>query len=80
MALRSRMRFVHWSLSIDPDNGEPAYAAACVTCDDASGPSADKRAPELWCLRHAGRTGHTGFRATITSHFRATPLEGPRPP
>ncbi|URN12678.1 hypothetical protein LUW77_16680 [Streptomyces radiopugnans] len=80
MTVRSRMRFVHWSLSIDPDGGAPAYEAACTACDAASGPSVDKRAPELWCLRHAGRTGHTGFRATITSLFRATPLEGPRPP
>ncbi|MEE4541633.1 hypothetical protein V2S66_06560 [Streptomyces sp. V4-01] len=27
---------------------------------------------QLWCLRHAGRTGHTGFRGTVVGFFRAS--------
>ncbi|MGW1495153.1 DUF7848 domain-containing protein [Streptomyces sp. NPDC002402] len=32
----------------------------------------------MWCLRHAGRTGHTGFRGITTAFFRAALLSPQR--
>ncbi|TDC65466.1 hypothetical protein [Streptomyces hainanensis] len=67
-------RFADWSLSLDPYGGPAIHAAECTTCDEAS-PGADSRdVPEVWCLRHAARTGHTGFRSTVTTFLRATHL------
>lgn len=79
MATRSWMRFVRWSLGNDPDGSPPIYQMECTTCLESSEAAEEKNEPELWCLKHAGRTGHTGFRGVITSFFRATPLEGPVP-
>lgn len=64
-----------WTLSPDPHGGPAIYAAECTTCAEES-PAADStEAPDIWCLRHAGRTGHTGFRLTVTTFLRATPID-----
>ncbi|NJQ00564.1 DUF7848 domain-containing protein [Streptomyces zingiberis] len=73
------MRFVRWSLTIAPDAEERTYAAGCTTCDETPDESMERGALELWCLRHAGRTGHRSFRMTATSLLLATQLEGPVP-
>ncbi|TDC19981.1 hypothetical protein E1265_22890 [Streptomyces sp. 8K308] len=69
-------RFVDWLLSLDPYGGPPIYAAECTTCDEASSGAESREDPEVWCLRHAARTGHTGFRSTVTTFLRATPRSG----
>ncbi|GAA1539354.1 hypothetical protein GCM10009730_55590 [Streptomyces albidochromogenes] len=65
------LRFVDWSLSLDAVGSEPINEVACTTCHEAPEPG-ERDALEHWCLRHAGRTRHTGFRAVTTAFFRAT--------
>ncbi|MBW1596899.1 hypothetical protein [Streptomyces sp. JJ38] len=72
MVGNSVFRFADWMLTTDPHGGPPLYEAVCTTCGETSGADASKDGPELWCLRHAGRTRHTGFQATTTSFFRAS--------
>ncbi|WP_444972073.1 DUF7848 domain-containing protein [Streptomyces lunaelactis] len=69
------MRSAGWTLSIDLSGSGPIFEAECTSCGEASGPADDRAGPEIWCLRHAGRTGHTGFRGITTAFFRAA-LEG----
>ncbi|MGP3983915.1 DUF7848 domain-containing protein [Streptomyces sp. KR80] len=71
MAVRSVMWFADWSLRVDESGSGPVYEAECTTCGDQSSAADDREGPEVWCLGHAGRTGHTGFRGIITAFFRA---------
>ncbi|GAA2956923.1 ATP-binding protein [Streptomyces enissocaesilis] len=65
------LRFVDWTLSLDVSGSEPIHEVECATCHEAPKPGG-RSALEEWCLRHAGRSRHTGFRAVTTSFFRAT--------
>ncbi|MEU1631188.1 hypothetical protein ABZ746_39335 [Streptomyces sp. NPDC020096] len=73
--VRSRMRFAQWALTNEKASGPPIHGAECVKCEESSEGADDWEGPQLWCLRHAGRTGHTLFRATVTSYFRASMQE-----
>ncbi|WP_443050632.1 DUF7848 domain-containing protein [Streptomyces sp. H27-D2] len=75
MAARSVWRFVDWTLSVGTSGSGPIYVTECATCGTSSDAADDTEGPETWCLQHAGRTGHTGFRSTITSFFRASPAD-----
>ena len=75
MALRAVFRFMDWALQVDTSGSGPIYEAECTTCSESSGTADSKDEPEVWCLRHAGRSGHTGFRAVTTSFFRASCAE-----
>ncbi|MBD0745375.1 hypothetical protein BG418_27445 [Streptomyces sp. CBMA152] len=77
MRTRAVWRYADWVLRPDSSGSGPIYAAECTTCGDASDGAEDTAAPEIWSLRHAGRTGHTGFRNIITSFSRASLVEGP---
>ncbi len=35
---------------------------------------------DVWAIRHAGATRHTGFREIMTAFLRATPAPQPTPP
>ncbi|MFC4888371.1 hypothetical protein ACFPK5_24845 [Streptomyces beijiangensis] len=61
-----------WSLGVDLSGSGPIFEAECTTCAESSGAKDGTSSPEEWCLQHAGRTGHTGYRGMITSFFRAT--------
>lgn len=71
-AVLSRMRFGQWTLATDADAGPLIHEAECTTCEEKSGAAEQWDDPQMWCLRHAGRTGHTGFRATVMGFFRAS--------
>ncbi|MFE7456326.1 hypothetical protein [Streptomyces sp. NPDC057554] len=66
------IRFADWTLNVDHTGSGPVFESECTTCGDCSGAAEGKDAPEMWCLRHAGRTGHTGFRGITTAFFRAS--------
>lgn len=68
---RAVMRFADWMLSTDRQGSGPVYEAECTTCGESSDAAESKDEPELWCLRHAGALGHTGFRGITTAFFRA---------
>ncbi|WP_449343548.1 DUF7848 domain-containing protein [Streptomyces rugosispiralis] len=61
-----------WTLSADVTGSPPILETECTTCDDSSGATEEATQPEVWCLRHANQTGHTGFRMITTSFFRAS--------
>ncbi|MDQ0941780.1 hypothetical protein [Streptomyces sp. V1I1] len=65
------MRFADWTLTTDKQGSGPVYEAECMTCSESSDAAENKDEPELWCLRHAGALGHTGFRGITTAFFRA---------
>ncbi len=65
------LRFADWTLSLDVSGSVPINEVECTTCHEAPKPG-ERSVLEEWCLRHAGRTRHTGFRAVTTSFFRAT--------
>lgn len=71
-AARSRMRFGQWTLTTDFAAGPLTHEAECTTCGEQSGAAESWDEPQLWCLRHAGRTAHTAFRATVMGFFRAS--------
>lgn len=68
---RAVMRFADWMLSTDRQGSGPVYEAECTTCGESSDAAESRDQPELWCLRHAGALGHTGFRGITTAFFRA---------
>lgn len=77
MTTRAVWRYAEWTLSPDTSRGSgPVYEAECTTCWEASDASETTEEPELWSLKHAGRTGHTGFRNLITSFSQASLAEG----
>ncbi|MEU5126115.1 hypothetical protein [Streptomyces mobaraensis] len=43
-----------------------------MTCGEITKPSARKLAAEVWCLRHARRTGHQRFCTGALSFLVAT--------
>lgn len=68
------MRFVSLRLARESESPDSIYSAECAACGEQS-PGADgPDSPQDWSLRHAGRTGHTGFRLVITSHWRVAPV------
>lgn len=75
MAARTVLRLVDWVLQPDASGSGPIFEAECTTCQESSEAADGKEQPEMWCLRHAGRSGHTGFRAVMTTFFRATRAE-----
>ncbi|MEU8919039.1 hypothetical protein [Streptomyces nigrescens] len=77
-AARSVWRFADWALKVDTSGSGPIYVQECMSCGEDSGASEEAEGPDVWCLRHAGRTGHTWFRCVVTTFFRASLVEGPR--
>ncbi|WP_269853524.1 DUF7848 domain-containing protein [Streptomyces sp. RPT161] len=59
-------RFVDHTITEHPDT-DVTLEAQCLHCADESGPQTATEPVDIWCLRHAGRTGHAGFRRLRTS-------------
>ncbi|MCQ4046042.1 hypothetical protein ACFOSC_02465 [Streptantibioticus rubrisoli] len=74
-AVKSRVRFAQWVLSTETASGPPIHGAECAECGEVSDGADDWDGPQMWCLQHAGRTGHTLFRGTVTGYFRASMQE-----
>lgn len=60
-----------WLLFCDRAGSGPIHESECTSCLEGSGPADDEAAPAMWSLRHARRTGHTGYRRVITHFQRA---------
>ncbi|MER7723580.1 hypothetical protein [Streptomyces sp. NPDC096323] len=79
MTVRSVIRLADWTIGPDraPGASGPVYEVECTTCMERSDADENRRPPEDWALRHAGRNpDHRGFRAIITSFLRVTPAPG----
>lgn len=73
---RSIIRRADWTLTADRSEGAspPIRVIECTTCAGQSPTSTGQMEPESWALKHAGSTGHTGFREDVTAFLRATLL------
>lgn len=60
-----------WSLTDDPYAGPVVHHVACTTCRQVARPVDAVDGSEAWSLDHARRTGHTGFRTSVTGFVRA---------
>ncbi|MFZ3500084.1 hypothetical protein ACODT5_43905 [Streptomyces sp. 5.8] len=63
-----------WMLSSDRAGSGAVVEMECTSCLEGSGPADDGTDPDVWSLRHASRSGHTGFRRIVTDFHRAAPL------
>lgn len=63
-----------WLLSSDRSGSGPVVEMECTSCMESSGPTDDGTDPCAWSLRHASRSGHTGFRRVVTDFHRAAPM------
>ncbi|WP_129841737.1 hypothetical protein [Streptomyces sp. RFCAC02] len=63
-------RSADWVLAPDPNGGAPIWAAECTTCLEESPADTSRDVPDVWCVRHCGSTGHTGYRVTVMSFVR----------
>ncbi|MER6051104.1 hypothetical protein ABT168_27245 [Streptomyces sp. NPDC001793] len=78
MAMKAGWQFADWDLNVDTSASGSIYQHQCMTCGEKSGVAATAEGPDVWCLRHAGLTGHTDFRGAVTTFFRASLAEGSR--
>lgn len=75
---RRRFRFVRMTIHLDTAASPPIHEARCRTCRESSGESRIAEQPELWCLKHAGRTHHFGFESVLTKTLVVEPQENIR--
>ncbi|MEV8319479.1 hypothetical protein AB0Q95_35510 [Streptomyces sp. NPDC059900] len=61
---------LEWTLAAMPGS-VVRHVGKCLGCSDHSVDSADPDAAQLWCLRHAGLTGHRGFELSAFQFFSA---------
>lgn len=66
---RSVLRFVDYSIGLDPHAERDMEEMACTSCSEGSGclPFAEV---QEWAIRHTAQTGHTGFRQVTTNYHR----------
>jgi hypothetical protein len=62
MAARAVLHFVDWVLRLDASGSSPIFEAECTTCQESSVAADGKEQPEVWCLRHAGRSVRNSSR------------------
>ncbi|MBO0917552.1 DUF7848 domain-containing protein [Streptomyces laculatispora] len=79
MGPRSVMRFVEWT--IGAPRGEAPQTVIQVRClepdcGEESEPSRSHIDPDLWALKHAGRTRHTEYEEVARCRLVAAPKEG----
>lgn len=79
--MRSLSRFVMWRLTRDTSPGAPQNIlrqVECTTCVETSEVvDLHSGVAEDWALAHSGKNpSHTGYRATSTSFWRTTPVDG----
>ncbi|WP_455681518.1 DUF7848 domain-containing protein [Streptomyces noursei] len=78
MATKAVWRVADWALDIGTSDSGSIYKHQCMTCGQKSSAAVTAEGPDTWCLRHAESTGHTDFRGSVTTFFRASLVEGPR--
>lgn len=71
MTSRARYRFVDHTITAHPDT-DVTFEVQCLGCGDESGGVTATSDTDAWALRHAGATGHVGFRRLMTSFALVT--------
>ncbi|MGH4029841.1 hypothetical protein ACQB60_12990 [Actinomycetota bacterium Odt1-20B] len=70
--VRGRYRFVDWTLSAMPAVAV-RYVGRCLSCGERCAGMAVADDAQLWCLKHAGATRHTGYEVSARQYFAAAP-------
>ncbi|MFI9170805.1 DUF7848 domain-containing protein [Streptomyces lincolnensis] len=76
---RARYRFAQWTLRAITTMAVRHFGL-CLSCDERSTDTTDPDTAQLWCLKHAGLTGHTGYELSAFQHFNATMTDSPAGP
>ncbi|MEV5680918.1 hypothetical protein [Streptomyces sp. NPDC052179] len=61
-----------WVVCADASGPPAAFAAECTLCGESCEPTPSMSAQPEWCVDHAARTGHTGFRRIVTDLVRVS--------
>ncbi|MFJ3924818.1 hypothetical protein [Streptomyces sp. NPDC090022] len=61
----------NWLLTADRSGSGAIYEVECTSCHEGSGAGDEEGAADVWALRHARGTGHTGYRRIVTDFRRA---------
>ncbi|OII69973.1 hypothetical protein BJP39_15380 [Streptomyces sp. CC77] len=73
------MREAEWVIGADRGEGaprSPVRETECATCHERSEAGDEQLGADLWAIRHAARTRHTGFREIVTAFLRVAPAPG----
>ncbi|MGW6318942.1 DUF7848 domain-containing protein [Streptomyces sp. NPDC055099] len=68
---RGRFVLLEWTLAAMPGSAV-RHVGKCLVCSEHSVDSAEPDEAQLWCLRHAGTTRHSGYELTEFQFFTAT--------
>ncbi|MFG2500248.1 hypothetical protein ACGFSB_18800 [Streptomyces sp. NPDC048441] len=68
---RGRYVPLEWTLAAMPAVGV-RHVGTCLVCSGHSVDTVDPDEAQLWCLKHAGMTRHTGYELTAFQFFSAT--------
>ena len=68
---RGRYRPIEWTLTAMPAMSL-RHVGTCLSCSEHSVDTADPDEAQLWCLKHAGMTRHTGYELSAFQFFNAT--------
>jgi hypothetical protein len=66
-----RYRFTDWTLTVMP-NMAVRHFGKCLTCGERSADTAEPDDAQVWCLKHAGLTHHSGYELSAFQYFNAT--------
>ncbi|WP_455755154.1 DUF7848 domain-containing protein [Streptomyces luteogriseus] len=85
-SMRRRYRFAEWALRVAP-NMAVRHFGKCLTCGQRCTDTAEPDEAQVWCLKHAGLTHHSGYELSAFQYFNATMVDpefagtrhGPRP-
>jgi hypothetical protein len=69
-SVRRRYRFAEWTLTAMPTM-TVRHFAKCLTCGQRSADTAEPDEAQLWCLKHAGLTHHSGYELSAFQYFNA---------
>ncbi|MGB8942027.1 MAG: hypothetical protein WCD21_17585 [Streptomyces sp.] len=68
---RGRYVTLEWTLAAIPA-AAVRHVGKCLACSEHSVDTADPDEAQLWCLKHAGMTRHTGYELSAFQFFSAT--------
>ncbi|MFE9558840.1 hypothetical protein ACFYOD_35960 [Streptomyces sp. NPDC006703] len=69
--MKARYRFKKWRLTANPD--VVGFTGKCTWCPQTSFTVPLPDEAQLWCLQHAGATGHKVYELATVQMFTATP-------
>jgi hypothetical protein len=69
-SVRRRYRFAEWTLTAMPTM-TVRHFGKCLTCGQRSADTAEPDEAQLWCLKHAGLTHHSGYELSAFQYFNA---------